>query len=306
MTKKERREQDERLDQIYCGILYAAGQLEEGEPVPLFYHFFCPEFAVLRRKYGLEKTAGRGGEFAMALRLCRWLAPNLLHEGDFFLTEAQDMPMNSLALLEYGFGRKDRGLNCACKAKILTECCLALGIHARRVGLYPASPYDADNHVVTEIFDRKRNKWCMLDPTNGGYFTDGVSPLSCLEMRERLAERSAATVVLPKQSAKNLSALKEKNAEWNLYYAKNCFYFTVETVSGFGSSSSRNAYLLPRGFDVHARETRNERFMLEKAREWNWGKRAEGRLEQWAESARERKPLIGGTSLWSPPALPKT
>ena len=303
MTKKERLEQDNRLSEIYCGMLYGSMRFEEGEPVPLFYHFSCPEFAVLRKTYGLEKIAGRGGDFSMALRLCRWLEPNIMHEGDFFLTEGHEMPYNALALLEYAFGKRDRGLNCACKAKILVECCLALGIHARRVGLYPNSPYDIDNHVVAEIYDTKRKKWCMLDPTVGGYFTDGNGPLDCLEMRRVLAERAPGSVVLPRQRTNDLAALMERNAGWNMYYAKNSYYFTVETVSGFGTGTARDAYLVPLGFDCRAREAKNAAFLLEKAREWNWDEAALGRIARWAEEARGRTPLTGGVSLWNEPSM---
>ena len=301
MTKKERLEQDNRLSEIYCGMLYGSSRFKEGESVPLFYHFSCPEFATLRKKYGLEKIACRGGEFSMALKLCRWLEPNILHEGDFFLTDGHDMPYNALALLEYAFGKRDRGLNCACKAKILVECCLSLGIHARRVGLYPNSPYDIDNHVVAEIFDNKLKKWCMLDPTVGGYFTDGEKPLSCLEMRSVLAERAPGSAVLPHQRAKSLTALMQKNAGWNLYYAKNSYYFTVETVSGFGTGTARDAYLVPEGFDCRARNARNAEFLLEKAKEWDWDEAAIGRISRWAEEARERAPLIGTTAMWNEP-----
>lgn len=300
MTKKERLEQDIRLSEIYCGILHGSMRFEEGEPVPFFYHFGCPEFAVLRKRYGLEEIAGRGGDFSMALRLCRWLAPNLLHEGDFSLTGGHGVPHNALALLDYAFGRKDRGLNCVCKAKILTECCLALGIHARRVGLYPNSPYDIDNHVVTEIFDAQTKTWCMLDPTTGGYFTDGSKPLSCLGMRAALAERRGSAV-LPHQRAKDLPALMQKNAEWNVYYAKNSFYFTVETVSGFGTANARDAYFVPLGFDCRARSAKNNEFLLAKAKEWGWDRAAIERIELWREEADDRAPLIGSLAMWNPP-----
>ena len=69
------------------------------------------------------------------------------------------------------------------KSKILAECCLALGIPARRVFIMPFSPYDTDNHVVNEIYDDTREKWVMMDPTTGGMFVDeNRTPLSLIEM----------------------------------------------------------------------------------------------------------------------------
>ena len=48
----------------------------------------------------------------------------------------------------------------------------------------PYSPYDFDNHVVVEIYDKK---WIMLDPTIDGIFIDeNRTPLSLLEIRENL------------------------------------------------------------------------------------------------------------------------
>lgn len=305
MTRKELQEQNERLRKLYCGMLFTSDECEEGEPVPLFYRFSCPEFATLRHTYGLESIAGRGSELSMALRLCRWMAPELVHEGDFSLSAAAEMPINALSLLEYCFGKRDKGINCACKAKILVECCLSLGIHARRVGLYPNSPYDTDNHVVAEVFDSKLHKWCLLDPTNGGFVSDGVQPLSCLEMRKKLALQQPCSVVLAHQSERNLSKLIQKNEEWNIYYAKNLYYFTVETVSQFGSGGARDAYLIPRGFDCHAREVRSAQYLLEKATEWGWDAAALENIARWRDRASERAPLIGTVALWAPPVIRK-
>ena len=84
------------------------------------------------------------------------------------------------------------------KSKILVECCLALGIYARRVSIMPFSPYDLDNHVVTEIYDRTLKKWIMLDPTTDGYFVDDASTaLSLLEMRNKFANAEFITFVYP-------------------------------------------------------------------------------------------------------------
>ncbi len=58
----------------------------------------------------------------------------------------------------------------------------------------PYSPYDFDNHVVTEIFDRKMNKWIMLDPTTNGYFIDeNKTPLSMLEIRNKFKDLAFTT-----------------------------------------------------------------------------------------------------------------
>ncbi|MDR1689800.1 MAG: hypothetical protein LBS21_14520 [Clostridiales bacterium] len=64
-----------------------------------------------------------------------------------------EMPQNSLALLEYAFDKgAENGINCACLAKILSECLLAVGLPAKQVFIMPCSPYDGDNHVVTQVY----------------------------------------------------------------------------------------------------------------------------------------------------------
>lgn len=302
MTKREQREADERLFDVYCGFLSVSGTFAEGERVALSYRFDGEGLGKLRHRYGLEEIAGKGSEFSRALRLNRWLAPNLAHASDFALVQDREgAQMNALSLLEYSFGKKEHGINCACKAKILVECCLSLGIFARRVGMNPASPYDTDSHVVAEIYDGKRGKWIMLDPTTGGYFWDG-EPLSCLEMRERLGERKPCSVVLPRQRASD-GTLMEKNVHWNGYYAKNAYYFTVDIVSGFGVRDARDAYLVPRGFDCRGQAVRKARYMLERAEKWGWEEPALKTLRRWAESARELSPIIGSTALWAAPDL---
>lgn len=72
---------------------------------------------------------------------------------------------NSLKLLEYSFENSENGINCLNKAKIITECCLALGIYARRVFINSFLLFDFDSHVAYEIFDKKLDKWIMLDST---------------------------------------------------------------------------------------------------------------------------------------------
>ena len=299
MNKREEREIGQQLLEIYGGILFNAPIFERGEEVACSYDFTDPQYEVLKSRYPIAQIAGKGSDFARALRLCRWLAPNLSHQGDFSLTG--NVEINAISLLDFAFGNREHGLNCVCKSKILVECCLALGIYARRIGLYPNSPYDTDNHVVTEIYDRKRKKWIMLDPTTGGYFSDGENPLSCLEMRECFAMNAKGSIVLPRQNAAKIESLVEKNMNWNHYYAKNCYYMTVETAVGFGQNDADPAYLLPVGFDCRAQRKQNAEYMLKVAQRDGWGETAVKSLENHARSFEEFAPLVGSTTLWNAP-----
>lgn len=299
MNKREETEVGKRFLEVYCGILFNASSFETGQNVVCSYDFENPKYEELKSHYPIVKIAGKGGDFERALRLCQWLAPNLSHQGNFSLTS--NLEFNSISLLDYAFGNPEHGVNCAGKAKILVECCLALGIFARRIGLYPNSPFDTDNHVVTEIYDRKRKKWIMLDPTSGGYFTDGNSPLSCLEMRENFALNSGGSIVFLRQKTTDSEKLNEKNISWNSYYAKNCYYMTVETVMGFGEKDADSAYLLPAGFDCKANRRQNADFMLKTAIQDGWEATAIKSLEKRVRSIEEFTPLVGSTALWNAP-----
>ena len=232
---------------VFSGGLFNAPVFAAGGSLKIEYVFDCPEFRQLREQYPIARVAGKGGDFERALRLCRWLAPRLKHQGNF----DGHIPCNSLALLDYCFEKQDVGINCLNKAKILAECCLALGIYARRCGGMPCSPYDEDNHVVTEIYDRKRQKWIAVDPTYGSYFSDGVNPLSCLELRQAFAERLPVSAVLNRQNPAHIGELQKRNASVNWYYAKNSYYFFFDSVSTFGVPEESDVlYVVPEGFDV--------------------------------------------------------
>ncbi len=301
MTKQERSEVDTRLYGIYCGILCTAPPLAEGSESWVDYRFGCPEYATLCARYPLEEIAGTGGEFKRGLRLCRWIAANVGHESGFSLRmSGEEMPFHSLALLSYAYGRKDRGLDCGSKAKILEECCLALGIYARRVKLFPNSPYDLDDHIVTEVYDGRMRRWCMLDPTSGGYFSDGIQPLSCLEMRETLAVREGSAV-LPHQATAHFSRLTERNMDWNYYYAKNSYTLAVPLEARFGGPAPREAYLVPDGFDLRARNVRNAEYLLDRALEWHWDQTLLQKLSVQIDRQRKKVLYFGSSELWDAP-----
>lgn len=301
MNRQEAQQMNETLLNVYCGILFHAGTFEAGEAVSFTYRFDCPEFAQLRAAYPIERIAGRGGDFERALRLCRWLAPRLRHKGDY----DNHVPCNALALMDYCFEKPDVGINCMNKAKILAECCLSLGIYARRLWMFPASPYDMDNHVVTEVFDRGLNKWIILDPTTGGYFTDGVSPLSALEARKLFAENGRVTVVLNRQNPGKIDELilKPANLELNAYYAKNFFRLCLETASGFGAERNVSHYnLLPAGVSLQRQELESMRYRIKTAARCGMDEGIIKEMEAHMARISQRYDVLLGTErMWDAP-----
>lgn len=258
MTKKEKMEAAKEQLFIYSGILFHNQNFAKGNREQIRYDFSCPEFIELKEKYALEEIAGRGSDFQRAKRLLHYLAPRLAHSTWY----DNHIPFNALALLEYSLDNPEQGINCLNKSKILEECCLALGIYARRVFIMPYSPYDFDNHVVTEIFDREMNKWIMLDPTTDGYFVDGnKTPLSLLEMRERFAKAEFVTFALSTDTLRNLNRLREKYVEENAYICKNLFYFIVDQECRFDDSDHCLRFC-PENYSMKANNLGNIQFRL--------------------------------------------
>ena len=230
MTRKEMQEIAQQMLDVYSGILFHNQEFESGNAQEIIYEFDCPEFEELRNKYDLVKVAGKGSDFMRAKRLLHYLAPRLTHSSWY----DNHIECNALRLLEYSLNNPEQGINCLNKSKILVECCMALGIFARRVIIMPFSPYDFDNHVVAEIYDKTLQKWIMLDPTTDGYFIDDTkTPLSLLEMRSKFANAEFITFVLSTDSLRDIQKLRAKHLDTNMYICKNLFYFQVEQYSTF-------------------------------------------------------------------------
>ena len=235
MSKKEMQQIAQQMLNIYRGILFHNQEFESGNAEENIYDFECPEFEELRSKYNLVKVAGKGSDVVRAKRLLHYLAPRLTHSAWY----DNHIACNALRLLEYSLDNPEHGINCLNKSKILVECCLALGIYARRVRIMPLSPYDFDNHVVAEIYDRTLEKWIMLDPTTDGFFIDETkTPLSLLEMRCKFANAEFITFVLSTDTLKDIQKLRAKHLDTNMYICKNLFYFQVEQYSTFGEKDN--------------------------------------------------------------------
>ena len=186
----------------------------------------------------------------------------LIHHRLFLLQYFVFLMKQILLTLEYSLNNPEQGINCLNKAKILEECCLALGIYARRVCIMPYSPFDFDNHVVTEIYDRNLSKWIMLDPTTDGLFVDEKkTPLSLLEIREKFANDEFVTFVQSNDSLKDLNKLKDKYIGESAYICKNLFYFCIDKDSTFGTTGNTLAFV-PSNYSVKAKDIANAKYRI--------------------------------------------
>ena len=263
ITKKEQKQIQKEVSEqslsIFSGILFNNQLFKDGNNEKITYNFNCPEFITLKEKYNLEKIAGKGTDFIRAKRLLHYLAPRLTHSSWY----DNHVPCNALDLLEYSLNNKEQGINCLNKSKILQECCLAIGIYARRVCIMPFSPYDFDNHVVTEIFDRELNKWIMLDPTTDGLFIDeNKTPLSLLEIRKKFANDEFVTFVKSTERLNDLEKLKENYVNENAYICKNLFYFYVDQDSTFGTTDNVLGFI-PINYSVLENKKTNLKYRID-------------------------------------------
>jgi len=269
MTDQENLQVQQNLFDIYSGILFNNQEFaDSGEKAEITYDFGCPEYQTLIEKYGIDKIAGEGTAFQRAERLLHWMSPRLKHKGDY----DNHIPCNALDLLEYSLDNPDQGINCVNKAKILAECCLAVGIYARRVHIMPYSPYDGDNHVVTEIYDQVNGGWIMLDPSMDGYLIDGTGrPLSVLMMREKFALQEPASFAVCEEEKTDIQKLQNIHLEDNAYYCKNLFRIAVDSYNGFGSGSSKPLWLVPAGYSVKKAVLANVEYRIRRfpaGKEW--------------------------------------
>lgn len=258
MTKKEGLLIYSEMLNIYSGILFNNQEFENEANGLISYDFNSPEYLEIISKYNIIKIAGKGSSFIRAKRLLHYLAPRLTHCSSY----DNHIECNALKLLEYSLNNPEQGINCLNKSKILAECCLALGIYARRVVIMPFSPYDFDNHVVVEIYDEDLGKWIMLDPTLDGYFIDeNKTPLGLLEIREKFAKYEFLTFVKSTSKLNNLSKLKDKYMELNSYICKNVFYFVIDKENKFGVSKEKYCFV-PKGYKVLNNDIQNLKFRI--------------------------------------------
>jgi hypothetical protein len=88
-------------------------------------------------------------------------------------------PFNALLILDWIRQGKTAGF-CAQYAQVMVQSLQSFGHSARYVSLA--------NHEVLEVFSNQHEKWLVMDPTDGIYYTDGKQPLNAYELYLALVE----------------------------------------------------------------------------------------------------------------------
>ena len=251
---------------IYTGLLKSFPlPIELNMKINFIHDNSHPKLNLLINNYPIEDIAGSGDDFSKAKKLLHWVSENIYHNG-----ESGPIAKNSLSLLEYSFNKGiEKGINCVCLSIVLTECLLAIGLPAKKVFIMPCSPYDGDNHCVTQVYIREINNWVILDPTFNAYFNNEQGDyLSLLELRAHLANQEP---IYFNDEAKYNDEIwgTAESAEQNIeYFAKNLFFFQSSEISTFDAGNMPNNRIItlsPQGYDPKQRRLNNIVYRIKKS-----------------------------------------
>jgi hypothetical protein len=199
-------------------------------------------------KYKIKEKAGCGNDLSRAINILHWISNNIQHNGTKPIPEEID----SLALFDNAWGKGyDFGINCRFLSILLADCLLSIGLFARPLYLMPFSPYDEDNHVVTQVFIRELNKWIMLDPSFDAYVMNQEKEmLNIFEIRDLLSNQEA--IIFNDEIRHNDDKWQIDEPYYKEYLAKDSFYIeTYEKVGCYNPNNiGKHLYICPENYDL--------------------------------------------------------
>jgi transglutaminase-like putative cysteine protease len=260
---------------IYTALLKMYDEFQEGsQGIVLSYDTADKNIQELRLKYALDEKAGNGDDLSKSINLLQWISENIYHNGDYNGSKID----NSIHFLDYAYRKgKDFGINCRALAITLTECLLSIGIKAHTLYLFPALPYDFDNHVITQAYIKETGQWVLLDPTFNCYIMNKENKiLNAFEIRKLLADQE--DIFFNKEI--NYNGDKYDLEEGKVYYAKNLFYFRTYDVNKFDAANKSNdVYICPKNYDIKKAQIYNIEFRIRKSGDLDY-------LKKWLEETR--------------------
>jgi hypothetical protein len=165
--------------------------------LPFDLHFRPPTDArlkLLAQLYRLKAIAGAGDDFSRARKLKTWVRKQWNHGFDQIPS-----PYDAIDLL--AAARTGLSFQCGHYTQVFVECCLAIGIPARVIGLarkevaFPHKHSGNSGHVVAEAYCRELAKWVVFDCDSNCIFVDNNDePLGALEIHEAWHAKRADAV----------------------------------------------------------------------------------------------------------------
>lgn len=206
-----------------------------------------PQAVELRRKHRLAAVAGEGTDFERARRLMNWVRRRWNHGYDD--NRVRD-PSDALQLL--AAAEKGCRFSCGNYARTFVQCCLAVGLPARRCGIkrreadFPCGYAGNSGHVVSEAYCRELGKWVMFDADLNGFYTIGGVPANALDLHRSWHEHrgeNAAQVLdrphfVPIYECPDIST-KQMRKNWRDFNRHRTidYYYYIRTwlVQGFAA-----------------------------------------------------------------------
>lgn len=155
--------------------------------LPFELHFRSPDHpkaVQLRQQHDLERVAGEGSDFTRARRVKTWVRKQWNHGYDELTGEFDALKLIAAA-------RKGKMFACGKYVFTFVQCCLAVGLIARRVVIKRAAagfPYACPGnsaHVTAEVYCRELGGWVVLDPDINAHYRYRSRPISALEIHQR-------------------------------------------------------------------------------------------------------------------------
>lgn len=270
---------------IYTGMLKMADEFQAATKEINLQYGYDEEIArILNEKYSIKEIAGDECSLSKSINLLEWLTAHTYHKGDY----DGHITNNAIDLLNFAYDTGEAGaINCRSLSIILTECCLAVGLKARTMYLFPCSPYDGDNHVVTEVYIPEKEKWVMFDPSYNAYVMDSnLEMLSILEVRKMLSDRKEIM----------FNDRINYNGEYNLdlkdieaYYAKDLFWIQCRERQTYNSEQLKNRIITfaPVGYDIKKSKIANIDYRITMWGDGQW-------MQEWKKDVENDKVIYAG------------
>ena len=138
-----------------------------------------------------------------------------------------DSPLNMLKQIKEG-----RPVNCFPYSIIFSTYLSSIGIKSRLWALEGDDGLSRFGHTVVEAYIKDLNKWVMFDVTNKIYFRENTTPLSVLELRDRLLNKNT----------KNLRIEASPGAIFDENFLSNLYSRFLKMVFLRGSNDFVNKY----------------------------------------------------------------
>jgi len=244
----------------------------------------------LRRAHRLGEVAGEGDDFRRARRLMNWVRGLWNHGYDHAAVED-----GSDALQLIPAGRRGCRFSCGNYAQTFVQCCLAIGIPARRLGIrrretdFPHGYLGNHGHVVAEAYCRELGKWVLFDADLNGFYTIEGKAAGAVDLHESWHEhrgRNAEQILdepffVPIYEHREISReqMRKNWRDFNRHRTIDYYYYVYTWLNqgfaktdriGIGNETIFYSAITPPPLALNFREGRIATVCAEREEQFNW------------------------------------